>query len=412
MSRKSSKLSLASVFFTFFIDNLCWSIVFPIFAPYFLDPSNVLFSKEISDATRTTILGFFLMAFSLGQFLGAPILGEYADRNGRRKALAISIFFTLIGLGITAWSMSIHLLWLLFVGRLITGIFASNVSICLACVTDLSESEKLKVKYFGYLSVLAGLSFILGAFLGGRLSDPTVYPLFTPQFPLWIAATLTLFNFLFVCFGFRETGLIDRSIKFDLLECFRNIKYALQTEKIKRIYAVYFLFLFAWTILFQFTPVLVVQNFSFTSSDIGDLALYMGLCWAIGAGYLSKILLHHFSSLRILEWCLVIFTFLCSLIVFPKHIYSVLSIVGLCVILGGLAWPLCTSVISSMAPRQIQGKILGMSQSMQSLAMALAPVLGGMASQGALTFPFFLGVIAGILAILIYFTLNQRPTTK
>src|SRR5690606_34294193 len=62
------RLTLASVFFTFFIDNLCWAIVFPIFAPYFLDPENKLFTPDVSIAERTTMLGFFLMAFSLGQF--------------------------------------------------------------------------------------------------------------------------------------------------------------------------------------------------------------------------------------------------------------------------------------------------------------------------------------------------------
>lgn len=408
MQPKSSKLSLASVFLTFFVDNLCWSVVFPIFAPYFLDKDNVLFSSEVSEASRTTILGFFLMAFSLGQFLGAPILGEYADRHGRKKALLLSVVITLLGLGLTAWSMKFQFLSLLFVGRLVTGIFAGNMSICLACVTDLSPDEKTKVKYFGYFSVLAGLSFIMGAFLGGKLSDPTLSPLFTPDFPLWLAAFLTFFNFLFICFGFKETAVIDFSKKFVFLESFRNIKLALQTEKIKRVYAIYFLFLFSWTVLFQFTPVLVVDKFGFTSSDIGNLALFMGLCWAFGSSYLNKLLMRYFAPLRVLEFALFIFTFLCCLIAFPKHLFSVLGILGFCVLMGGLAWPLCTGMISNMAPRQIQGKILGMSQSIQSLAMTVAPVIGGMASQATISLPFLIGAAASLLAGAIYFTLKDR----
>jgi len=408
MASRKSKISLISVFFTFFIDNLCWSIVFPLFAPYFLDPENILFSKEVSDATRTTILGFFLTAFSLGQFLGAPILGEYADRSGRKKALALSVFFTLIGLGITAWSMGAHILWLLFAGRLITGLFASNMSVCLAAVSDLSETEKAKVKHFGCLSVLAGLSFVLGAFLGGQLSDPKVHPLFTPNFPLYVAAILTVFNLLFICFGFCETSTVDLSKKFNLWESFYNIKKVLQTEKIRRIYFVYFLFLFSWTILFQFTPVLVVYSFEFTSSDIGDLALYMGLCWAIGAAYLSKMLLNRFSSVHILEGCLCLFALLSLSLVFPKHIFVVLPIVGFCVMIGGLAWPLCNNLISNLAPQQFQGKILGMSQSVQSLAMTLAPIAGGMVSQGSIRFPFLMGSVSGLVAVVVYFSLKAR----
>jgi len=408
MSVRKSRLSLVSIFFTFFLDNLCWAIVFPLFAPYFLDPENILFSKEISEGTRTTILSVFLAAFSFGQFLGAPILGEYADRSGRKKALAVSVFFTLIGLGITAWSMGAHLLWLLFAGRLITGLFASNMSVCLAAVADLSETEKSKVRNFGFLSVLAGFSFILGAFLGGKLSDPTISSLFTPNFPLWIACLLSILNLLFIFFGFRETSVVDPSVEFDFWESFRNIQQALRTEKIKRVYFAFFLFLFSWTILFQYTPVLVVYNFEFTSSDIGDLALYMGICWAIGAAYLSKWLLHYFSSLVILEGCLCLFTALSFSLIFPNYIFIVLPIVGLCVMIGGLAWPLCSNLISNLAPKHIQGKILGMSQSVQSLAMSVAPLVGGLASQGSVRFPFLMGALAGLLAIFIYFTMRKR----
>lgn len=402
------KLTLFSVFFTFFIDNLCWAIVFPIFAPYFLDGGNRLFSAEVSEAARTTVLGIFLMAFSLGQFLGAPVIGEYADRHGRKKALLLGVFFTLVGLALSAWSMQIHSLVLLFIGRLITGIFASSTSICLACVSDLSENEKAKVKNFGYMSVIAGLSFVLGAFLGGKLSDPTIDPMFRPNFPLWLAAGMTLANLMFVWLGFRETWPVDPSVKFDLLESFRNIKRALQTEKIKRTYTVYFLFLFAWTALFQFSPVLMVAKYYYTNSDIGDLALYMGICWAIGSGYLNKWLIRLFDPLRVLEFCLVGFTVLCGLMVVPMHIYGVLGILGLCVVLGGLAWPLCTGMISNLVPRHFQGKILGVSQSIQSLAMAIAPVISGMAYTVSMGLPFLIGAAASLLAGVIYFTLKDR----
>ncbi|MBS0624688.1 MAG: MFS transporter [Verrucomicrobia bacterium] len=405
---KPHRFSLPAIYLTFFVDSLSWSIVYPIFAPYFLDPNNSLFSADVPLATRTSILGLFLMAFSLGQFLAAPLIGEYADRHGRKKALVWSVLFTFLGMALTAWSMQINSLFLLFLGRLITGIFASNMSICLACVTDLSENEQAKVKKFGYMSVLAGLSFVIGAFLGGKLSDPTIYPLFSPTFPLWLATFLTLINLLFVVFGFRETSRIDLTVKFDVLESFRNIKRALKTERIKRIYTIYFLFLFSWTMLFQFTPVMVVNRYSFTNSNIADLALFMGVCWAIGSSYLNKMLLRRFTSLQILEFCLLLFTVLSGLIFFTGRIWTTMPVLGLTVIIGGLAWPLCTGVISNAAPREMQGKILGISQSIQSLSMAMAPVIGGVAYEVIPGFPFLLGATASLLAGIIYFTLKDR----
>lgn len=409
MNTKEQKFTFAAVCLTFFVDYLSWAIVFPIFAPYFLDVNNVLFAADVPAGSRTMVLGFFLMAFSLGQFLGAPLIGEYADKHGRKKALAISVFFTLFGLSMSAYSMQINNLYWLFAGRLITGVFASSTAVCLSCVSDLSEDDTAKGKNFGYLSMIAGLAFVLGAFLGGKLSDKTINSSFSANVPLWIASGLTLLNLIFILFGFRETKVIHPDVKFNFLESFQNIKIALKTDKIKRIYTVYFLFLFAWTILFQFIPVLTVERFSYTNSNIGDLALFMGVCWAIGSGYLNKFFVHRFDPMVVLEFCLIGFAIFCGLVILPKHIYSVLGIVGFCVILGGVSWPICTSLISNMAPKEMQGKILGLSQSVQSFAMTLGPAVGGIAFQSSLELPFLIAAGTSVVAVVIYyFILKHR----
>lgn len=400
-SRKK-KLTLASIFFTFFVDNLCWSIVFPIFAPFFLDPENKVFSPEISAASRTTILGIFLAAFPLAQFFGSPMIGEYADHKGRKKALVYTIFFSFLALALSAYSFHAQILSLLFVSRLISGVFSGNLSICLAAIADLSKDEQAKTKNFGYLAAIAGFSFIIGVFLGGEFSDVQLNEHFSPAFPLWIATGLTFLNFLFVLFGFKETKTIDENMQFKFLEGINNIQMALKTEKIKVIYVIYFLFLFSWNILLQFTPVHVIEVFDFSNHQIGIVAAFMGVCWAVGAGLFNKFLLHRFSPLKVLEFSLLTFTILCALIIVPKNLSSLVALLGVCVVLAGIAWPICTSIISSRAGKNIQGKILGMSQSVQSLAMALSPLVA-VFSHIHTGLPFIVAALASFLAGLVYF---------
>ena len=405
---RNNKWTLASVFFTFFIDNFSWAIVFPIFAPYFLAEHSTLFSADVSMATRTMLLGFFLMAFSLGQFIGAPLLGEYADRRGRKKALATSTLLSLAGLALSAWSVQEHNLWLLFVGRLMTGVFAGNMSICVACISDLSPDEKSRGKRFGHLSLTAGISFVLGAFIGGKLADSSLSSWFSFALPLWLASGLTAINFVFVLLAKFETTHKHEAHPFSLFESVRKLRNALRSKRLGRLYAVYFLFLFAWVILFQFTPVLLVDRFDFTSSNISDAVLFMGCFWGMGSTVLNHWLLNRFSTLRILEVSLIGFTALSTTLIFLDHVYSALIAIAGCTLIGGLAWPLCNNVISSEAPREAQGKVLGMSQSIQSLAMALAPAVGGVAYQGLAGLPFLLGAFSSLCAGLVYFRL-KRP---
>lgn len=404
-----NRLSFFAVCFTFFVDYLSWAVAFPIFAPYFLDVNNQIFSPDVPVGTRTMMLGFFLMIFSLGQFLGAPLIGEYADKHGRKKALIVSVAITFLGLVMTAYSMNISNLWLLFWGRFITGVFSSSTSLCLSSASDLSTNEKEKVKNFGTLSMIAGLAFVVGGFAGGKLSDPTISRYFSANIPIWIAAGITLVNLAFIAIFFKETSFVHHDVKYHFLESFKHIKVALQTEKIKRIYLVYFLFFIAWTILFQFIPVLTVEKFFYTNSNIGDLALFMGVCWAIGSGYLNRYFVFRLDSTLVFRICLIGFTVLCGAVVFAKHIYTLMAIIGLCIVFGSIAWPICTGIISNAAPRPMQGKIMGLTQSVQSFAMSVGPFIGGIAFKSSLELPFFIAAAMSLIAgVVYYFILKEH----
>lgn len=399
-----SHFTKLSVYFTFFVDNLSWSIVFPIFAPLFIDPDNKIFSADVSVEVRTVVLGFFLMAFPLAQFFGAPLIGEYADKTGRRRALLFTIFFTLIGLFLSGYAITYKYLSLLFISRLITGAFSGNLSVCLAAIADISESDTHKVKNFGYLSIVAGLSFIIGAYVGGKFSDSQIHPMFNAAFPFWIAGALTLLNFLFVYFGFQETGVIQKNKKFHVFKGVENIRKALRIKNIKRVYLIYLFIIFSWTLMFQFTPVYLIDLYHFSNSQIGDIAAYMGICWAIGSSVVHQ--LKKMTRFKLLEFSLIAFAVFCILITHTNTVFSFLLVLGFCVLFAGITWPLCTGIISSRADKQMQGKILGMSQSMQSLAMAFSPIVGGVADFFSINLFFWISSLSCFLALIIYLKTN------
>ena len=395
------KTSLFSVFFTFAVDNLGATIVFPIFAPLFLDPGKDLVSPDASLAFKTTMLGIFLGVFPLMQFIFAPILGEYADHQGRKKALFLTTFLTFLGYALTAFGIHHHSLAWVFFARVIMGIGAANLSICLSSLSDLSPSAKKKVRYYSYGSAIAGLTFILGPFIGGKLSDPTVYPTFNSAFPMIIGAGLGLINVVFILFAFRET-LERRSTRpFDLIKGLHNIQLSLKTPSIRLLYLIYFFYLFSWNIVFLFVPAFVVENFQLSNSQIGDVCAFLGVCWIFGTGLIHRLLSHVLPDKPVLMISFLIFSALVVFVPYPFHLKGFLLLLGGCTIASGVIWPMCTSAISSAAPKEIQGKVMGLSQSMFSLTMMLASVIGGLFLHAHSMIPFVLASVSSLVGAIL-----------
>ena len=392
------KSSLFSVFFTFAVDNLGATIVFPIFAPLFLDPSKGLLSSSISLSYKTTLLGFFLGIYPFMQFIFAPILGEYADHHGRKRALLLTTFLTFVGYALSGYGIHHHSLFWIFLARLIMGVGAGNLSICLSSLSDLSPSKKKKIRYYSYGSAIAGFTFILGPFIGGKLSDPNISPLFNSSFPMLIGAILGLINVLFILFAFAETLETPSKKPFDLIKGIHNIQIALKTESIRPLYLIYFFFLFSWNIIFLFVPAFVVENFHLSNSAIGDVCALLGVCWIFGTGVLHRIFYHSIKPKWILLISFLAFSALVIFIPYPGSLKGFLVLLGGCTILSGLIWPICTSAISNAAPDHIQGKVLGLSQSMLSITMMLSSVLGGLFLHAHSLIPFVFSSLSSLVA--------------
>src|SRR5690348_17728145 len=105
--------------------------------------------------------------FMLMQFVFSPVQGALSDRFGRRTVILISS----LGLGIDFIVMALApVLWLLFIGRAVSGICAASFSTANAYIADIVPKEK-RAAAFGTLGAAFGIGFIVGPALGGFLGD-------------------------------------------------------------------------------------------------------------------------------------------------------------------------------------------------------------------------------------------------
>ena len=171
------------------LDTLAIGIVVPVL------PRLVLSFEGGNAVLAAHALGLFGTAWALMQFLFSPIQGALSDRFGRRPVILGSNF----GLGLDYILMALAPgLALLFVGRVISGIFAASFSSANAYIADITPPEKRAAR-FGLISISFGFGFVAGPAVGGMLGAVD------PRLPFWVAAGLSLANGLFGYFVLPES---------------------------------------------------------------------------------------------------------------------------------------------------------------------------------------------------------------
>lgn len=376
---KADKRSFASILFVIAIDNFGFCLIFVMFAPLIFSTSSHLLPADTSLAMRNVYLAVLFAAYPLTQLFGAPILGDIADQTGRKKALYISIAgvvlgFLLSGLSIVLWSFS-----LLIISRLLAGFFSGNLSICLSAIADMSPTEKERSKNFGIVTVVWAVTGNLAAISGGYLSDPTQSRFFTPSLPFWLTAVLTLLSFFAIAKYYLETHQPDQKASLDLMKGLRNITASLKIEAVRPYFIVLIFWTLSWGLSIQSYGTYSILKYHSSQQMLAWALLIQGVCWSLGGSIMNPLLLKKLPSLSIA----IIGHFFCALFLLATalgHTYFLFNLFyWIAAIFASFGFSNTMNLASIHAPEVVQGKIMGLSQSMMSLGFVIVPVIGGIA---------------------------------
>ncbi|MBS9718521.1 MFS transporter [Pseudohalocynthiibacter aestuariivivens] len=135
-----------------------------------------------SIARAAAIGGYLSLVFAAMQFVFSPILGALSDRYGRRPILLGSL--ALASADYLMMAMAPYL-WVIFLGRMLSGASSATFSVANAYLADRSSKED-RTKFFGYVGAAAGIGFVMGPFIGGLLGT------YGPRAPFYAASALSL----------------------------------------------------------------------------------------------------------------------------------------------------------------------------------------------------------------------------
>lgn len=354
---------LIIIYITVFIDLVGFGIVIPAL-PYYVE----------GDAFKATPfeIGLLFASYSLMQFIFSPILGSLSDRVGRRPILFFSLLGSAVGYLFIGYAFA---LWMVFAGRIISGITGGNISTAQAYIADVTSREN-RAKGMGLFGAMFGLGFIFGPAIGGILSRYGI------GVPFLFAAVLSLANAISIYFILPETvkkdanaPLTQRPNRFaELFSAFKNSRFGTLT-------AVYFFLVTSFSIMTYAFVLYTIERFGYTAEQNGYIFAFIGIMAVIFQGGGFNTLVRKFGENPLtIAGCLIMAA---SLFTIPFISPQTGGLAGLLItsafltIGNSMASPALTSLASKISSDEEQGKSLGVMQSGASLARAIGPAVGG-----------------------------------
>jgi MFS family permease len=341
------------------------------------------------------IYGIMGATYSLFQLIGAPILGRWSDRYGRRKILLLSHFGTLLSWIIFLIAMQIPIeglkqidskllgsflitwpLIFLFLSRALDGLTGGNVSVANAYLADISD-EKNRSSNFGKMAASANMGFIFGPALAGILGGTVL----GETLPVLAAILISVVAALIIIFFLKESKPtrinqeneelnVRKIMGQELKDCYKieckeklSIGDIFRHSKLRISLSVYFLVFLAFNFFYVAFPVYAVDELKWTLTDTGTFFSFTGLMMVLVQGPVLKWASSRWSDGHLLFLGGVIlaasFTFFLSGSKTMLYAGAALLALG-----NGLMWPSLLSILSKSVEERFQGTIQGFSSSL------------------------------------------------
>jgi MFS family permease len=380
------------MFLIVLVDVLGFTIVIPLLAFY---------AEKFGASPLTATL--LVSVYAVCSLLSTPIIGRLSDQYGRKPLLMISQSGTCAGFLVLAMSSS---LWMVFLGRILDGVTAGNLSIAQAYISDHTKPEN-RAKAFGVIGIAFGFGFMFGPALGGALGSigeesfctltyaaaakaPHLTCFHTPgnlHLPFIVAACLSAFSITCTYLLLpkepppqgktQDTGPGGRRPSaFD----WRVYAEYFGRPGLRALYTQFFLFSFAFSLFFSGFALFAEHNqhLRWGADEVGYLFAYSGLLGIFLQGGLLGRLVKKFGELKLTIMAFVAAAASYAVVGFAET--AMMLVIGATIQAfgGGILRPVITSRITQAVGRHEQGVAIGISGSLSSVAMACGPPSGGL----------------------------------
>ncbi len=361
-----------------FIDIIGLGVIIPVL-PFYVQGFGV------SDAVVTVLFA----VYALLSFLSAPFLGSLSDKIGRRPVLVVSIASSAVGWLVFA---SAHSIWVLFLGRIIDGLAAGNITSAQSALADIARDDKERTVNMGLFGALFGVGFIVGPAIGGLLAHVGTTA------PFWFVGILASLNAVFAYFMLPETHHAKDHHKKLSYNPFIPIRDGFRKPEMRKLFATWTVFGIALSLQQSSFSLYMARVFGVTATTIGIVFGLIGVLIVINQLVLLKRVWFRFGSqMQIAQIMAVVFAIGMLLQSAPLVVMLVMGIIATTIGQGTLRAVYGGLIANASAAKR--GEYIGISASLMSLSMVIGPFIATFLVAKHPGIPL---VIAGFLGLVMY----------
>ena len=386
--------ALLPVLMTVFLDLIGFGIVIPLL-PFYAEEYG-------ASAAEVTWL---MAAYSLAQFLFAPLWGSASDRFGRRPVLLASILMTAVGLAGFAAAESLAGL---FVFRILHGAMTANISTAQAAVADITPPDK-RAMGMGLIGAAFGVGFTVGPLVGGELTAPGIAAALSDLLggvevnryavPIWVAAGMSAVNLLMTAVLLPETRQPGSTTRPRPLSPTAFIK-VLRHPVVGLCVLLTFVLTMSFAMMESTFTLFAEHARGLDAPQVGRMFGVAGVVMILVQGGLIRPLVKRFGEGPLVPAGIAILAAGLALLPFAPPVGPMVGVFVVIAIGNGVSSPSLQALISKGTSPAEQGFVLGTNQSMSALARAIGPTLGGLLYTGlGPSSPFVAS--AGVLAVAV-----------
>jgi MFS family permease len=321
-------------------------------------------------------VGWLIGAYAACQLVSGPLLGRLSDSTGRKPLLLVSQAGTFIGFMITAFAPN---LIILFLARMIDGATAGNLSLAQAYISDITKPED-RAKSFGVIGIAFGIGFLIGPAISGILAKSDY------RYPVYMAAGLSALSIIAtsVLLPKAQPAKNDAGRRLSLIAWGEYVKYFHDPQLATRLWQ-FLCFIFGFSMFTSGFPLFAERRLSFGPEQTGFVYAWAGFLGILTQGPALGVLVKKFGEKALNRVGFAAYAVGYTLLGL-SHSIPLLAVAATVTAFGGFIRPTLTSLITKAAPRSEQGSVLGLQQSLTSVAQIAAPPFAGFLIQhGALT---------------------------